>query len=124
MNILSTARTAIGASGWFMPITAGKLFGIDASNDVSAALYLRLGGTRDFALAAGPLVTAGPARGKLLAIAAGCDLADIAAVAVARRNDKISSMSAALFSAASLACLTLSVKAIADVKSSTRSART
>ncbi|EHB59270.1 hypothetical protein MycrhDRAFT_1706 [Mycolicibacterium rhodesiae JS60] len=57
VKALSATRAAIGASGWAMPITAGRLFGIDASKDVSAALYLRLGGTRDFALAAGPLVT-------------------------------------------------------------------
>lgn len=113
---LSAVRAAIGTSGWLMPITAGKLFGIDASNDVSAALYLRLGGTRDFALAAGPSLTAGPARRKLLAVAAACDLADIAAVTIARRNDKISTLSAGLFTAASLGCLALSVKAIADTQ--------
>jgi hypothetical protein len=114
VKALTAARATIGASGWAMPITAGKLSGIDASKDVSAALYLRLGGTRDFALAAGPLVTAGPARRRLLAIAAACDLGDIAAVTIARRNDKISTLSAALFIAASLACLALSGKAIAD----------
>lgn len=116
VTALSATRAAIGASGWAMPITAGKLFGIDASKDVSAALYLRLGGTRDFALAAGPLVTAGAARRKLLAVAAACDLGDIAAVAIARRNDKVSTYSAGLFIAASLACLALSVKAIADTQ--------
>lgn len=114
VKTLSATRAAIGASGWAMPITAGKLFGIDASRDVSAALYLRLGGTRDFALAAGPLVTAGSARRKLLAIAAACDLGDIAAVAIARRRGKISTLSAGLFIGASLACLGLSVKSIVD----------
>lgn len=115
---LSAIRAAIGTSGWLMPITAGKLFGIDASHDVSAALYLRLGGTRDFALAAGPSLTTGRARRKLLAVAAGCDLADIAAVAIARRNGKISTLGAGLFSVASAACFALSVKAIADTPTS------
>ncbi|MBB3754083.1 hypothetical protein FHT44_006605 [Mycolicibacterium sp. BK634] len=116
LKALSATRAAIGTSGWAMPITAGKLFGIDASKDVSAALYLRLGGTRDFALAAGPLMTAGPARRKLLAVAAACDLGDIAAVAIAQRRGKISPLSAGLFTAASLACLGLSAKAIADTQ--------
>jgi hypothetical protein len=113
-NAVSATRSAIGASAWLMPITAGKLFGIDASKDVSAALYLRLGGTRDFALAAGPLVTAGPSRRKMLIVAAVCDLADIAAVEIARRRGKISSLSAALFGGASLVCLALGAKALVD----------
>ena len=36
VKLLSAIRSAIGTSGWAMPITAGKLFGIDASKDVSA----------------------------------------------------------------------------------------
>ena len=115
-NAVSATRSAIGASAWFMPITAGKLFGIDAK-DVSAALYLRLGGTRDFALAAGPLVTAGPSRRRMLIVAAVCDVADIVAVEIARRRSKISSLSAALLGGASLACLALGAKAIVDEQS-------
>jgi hypothetical protein len=113
-NILAATRTAIGASGWLMPITAGRLFGMDVSKDVSAALFLRLGGSRDFALAAGPLVTTGKASKRMLAIAAACDVGDIVAVEIARRRGKISKISAVLFAAASLGCLALSGKAIAD----------
>jgi hypothetical protein len=113
-NILAATRAAIGASGWLMPITAGRLFGMDVSKDVSAALFLRLGGSRDFALAAGPLVTTGTASKRILAIAAACDMGDIVAVEIARRGGKISKISAVLFAAASLGCLALSGKAIAD----------
>ncbi|MUL65866.1 hypothetical protein BOO86_15430 [Mycobacterium sp. CBMA 234] len=111
--VLALTRSAIGASGWLMPITAGRLFGMDVSNDVSAALFLRLGGSRDFALAASPLV-AGESRKQMLKLAAACDIGDIVAVAIARRRGKLSKSSAALFTVASLACLGLTGKAIAE----------
>ncbi|MEZ0365860.1 hypothetical protein ACAG26_19450 [Mycobacterium sp. pUA109] len=114
VNALAIMRSAIGASSWLMPITVGKLFGIDASKDVSAALYLRLGGTRDFALAAGPLVTNGLHRRKMLGVAAACDVADIVATGIARRRGKISSLGAVLMVSASLACLGSAAKAITE----------
>jgi hypothetical protein len=112
-SILATTRSAIGVSGWLMPITAGRLFGMDVSKDVSAALFLRLGGSRDFALAAGPLV-AGNANKQMLKIAAACDVGDLIAVAIARRRGKLSKFSTALFAAASLGCLALTGKAMAE----------
>jgi len=113
-SAVALTRTAIGASGWLMPITAGKLFGMDVSKDVSAALFLRLGGSRDFALAAGPLVTQGQASKQMLKIAAACDAGDILAVAIAHRRGKLSSVSAAMFAAASAACLALTAKALTE----------
>lgn len=116
-NTLAIVRSAIGASAWLMPITVGKLFGIDASKDVSAALYLRMGGTRDFALAAGPLLTNGSARRRALGVAAACDVADILATGIARRRGKISPLGAVLMVIASLACLGSAAKAITETKS-------
>jgi hypothetical protein len=113
-TVHAATRSVIGASGWLMPITAGRLLGMDVSEDASAALFLRLGGSRDFALAAGPLVTAGPSRSRMLKIAAACDLGDLVAVAIARRHGKLSRFSAVLFATASLGCLALSGKAISE----------
>ena len=113
-SAVALTRTAIGASGWLMPITAGKLFGMDVSKDVSAALFLRLGGSRDFALAAGPLVTEDGASKNMLKIAAACDAGDILAVVIAHRRGKLSSLSAAMFVAASAACLALTARAISE----------
>jgi len=113
-SAVALTRTAIGASGWLMPITAGRLFGMDVSKDVSAALFLRLGGSRDFALAAGPLVTQGKGSKQMLKIAAACDAGDILAVAIAHRRGKLSSLSAAMFAAASAACLALTAKALTE----------
>ncbi|WAJ43391.1 hypothetical protein OK015_19540 [Mycobacterium sp. Aquia_216] len=87
---------------------------MNVSKDASAALFLRLGGTRDFALAAAPLVTERRSRTQMLKVAAACDLGDIVAVGVAHRCGKISKLSAALFTLTSMGCLALSVKAIAE----------
>jgi hypothetical protein len=115
-TVLAAARSAIGASGWLMPKTAARLFGMDVSRDVSAALFLRLGGTRDFALAAAPLVTDGRSRSQMLKIAAACDLGDILAVGIAHRRGTISGLSAASFTLASLGCLALSVTAFSEAR--------
>lgn len=113
-TVLAAVRSGIGASGWMMPITASRLFGMNVSKDISAALFLRLGGTRDFALAVAPLVTERRSRSHMLKVAAACDLGDILAAGIAHRRGKISMFSAALFISASLGCLALSVKAIAE----------
>jgi hypothetical protein len=97
-----------------MPKTAAKLFGMDVSKDVGAALFLRLGGTRDFALATAPLVTDRRSRAQMLKVAAACDLGDILAVGIAHRRGTISGLSATLFALASLGCLALSGKAISE----------
>jgi hypothetical protein len=109
---LAVARSAIGAGGWLIPVTVSRLFGMDIRSDVSGSLFLRLGGSRDFALAAGPLLTDGPSKANMLKVAAACDVGDIVAVAIARRERKISRLSAALFAGASLGCLALGAKAL------------
>lgn len=111
---LAITRSAIGMSAWLMPTTAARIFGMDVSHDDSAGLFLRLGGTRDFALAAGPLVAGASGQQHLLKVAAACDIADLAAVAIARREGKISNLAAALFAAGSIACLALGAKALSD----------
>jgi len=113
--VVSALRSAIGVGGWLAPIAAGRLFGIDARKDVSAALYLRMGATRDFALAAGPFVTTGKSRKRMLMIGAACDIGDIVAVLIAHRGGKISRTGTGAFVAASLACLAFSAKAHAEV---------
>jgi hypothetical protein len=114
---LAATRSAIGASAWLIPTTAAKLFGMDTSADDSADLFLRLGGTRDFALAAGPLVSGADGR-QLLRVAAACDVADLVAVAIARRQGRISLLSAVLFGAGSLVCLGLGAKAMSAADAS------
>jgi hypothetical protein len=111
---LAANRAAIGLSCWTVPVTASKLFGIDISNDVSGKLYLRLGGTRDLALAAGTKGFQGDAKKLMLGIAAACDVADIVAVKLARKEGQISKLGTVLFIGASLGCLALGAKAATE----------
>ncbi|WP_169816212.1 hypothetical protein [Nocardia miyunensis] len=117
VTALAATRSAIGASAWLIPTTAAKLFGMDTSSDDSADLFLRLGGTRDFALAAGPLVS-GAGRRQMLRVAAACDVADLVAVAIALRRGRISRLSAVLFGSGSLVCLRLGAKALSEATES------
>jgi len=111
LKTLTVVRSAIGASSWLSPIAAGRLFGLDASSDVSAALYLRMAASRDFALAAGPVLADRRSRRLLLRIGAACDVGDIVAVLVALRAGKISRFGAVAFITASLVMLMLGAKA-------------
>lgn len=92
---------------------------MNVSNDVSAALFLRLGGTRDFALAVAPLVADRRSKTQMLAVTAACDVGDIVAAGIAHRRGKISALSAGLFISASLGCLALSTKAFSEARGRT-----
>jgi hypothetical protein len=113
-NVLAATRAAIGVSCWATPVFASKLFGVDISGDVSGNMYLRLGGTRDLALAAGTAGMEGESKSLMLKIAAGCDVGDIVAVAIARRSGKISRLGSVLFYGASLGCLALGAKSLSE----------
>jgi hypothetical protein len=105
------ARAVIGLSAWVTPVFASRLLGVDASNDRSVRFYLKLAGTRDLALAAGTLTFAGEAKVQMMRIAAACDLADIAATLITRKQGDVSKAGTPLWIGASLACLAMTVKA-------------
>ena len=69
---------------WLMPITAARLFGMNVSEDVSTALFLRLGGTRDFALVAAPLVTERRSMSQMLKVAAAAQVQCVPVTAARR----------------------------------------
>lgn len=109
--VLAVLRSSIGVGGWLAPIKAGRAFGIDASRDVGAVLYLRMGASRDFALAAAPFLANERLRRRALEIVAACDVGDIIAAAIAYRRGKIPGWGAGASIVASLSCLALSLQA-------------
>ncbi len=113
-NAITATRAAIGVSCWTTPVFASRLFGVDVREDRSAKFYLKLGGTRDLALAAGAATTVGPARRQALRIAAVCDVADIAATVITRREGNVSKVGTALWLAASSACFAMTLGAIRE----------
>lgn len=113
-DAIAGIRAAIGVSCWATPVTASRLFGIDIAGDVSGRLYLRLGGTRDLALAAATKGMGGASKPAMMKIAGACDVGDIVAVALARRGGSISKTGAVLFVASSVTCLALSARAATE----------
>jgi hypothetical protein len=111
-NAITATRAAIGVSCWATPVLASRIFGVDITNDRSGKFYLKLGGTRDLALAAGSGTIGGPSKAQMLRIAAACDLADIAATLITRREGNVSKLGTGLWLIASSACFAMTVMAI------------
>jgi hypothetical protein len=112
---VAVARCAIGGASWVAPVTAGRVFALKLESEANAPLLLRMGGTRDFALAAGVLGGTREARVRALRIGQACDVGDIAATLIAVRRGRMSPLAAALFVGASAACLVLGAKAASQV---------
>jgi hypothetical protein len=113
-KLLSVIRVLIGLSTWVAPVQASRVFGLDVSREQSAPLWLRLGGTRDVALATLPHAGDDDARRRGLRTGQACDGADLLAVLVAWRSGRMPAGSAAIFGAASTACLVLGSVALDD----------
>lgn len=111
---MAAMRAAIGGASWVMPVAAGAAFGLKLGPETNAPLLLRMGGTRDLALAAGALEDTPGARARALRVGQACDLGDIAAVVLATRQGRMSKLAAVLFVAASSACLALGVAALGE----------
>lgn len=113
-NAITATRAAIGISCWTMPVFASRLFGVDVTQDQSARFYLKLGGTRDLALAAGSGMIKGPSKKQMLTIAAACDAADMLATIITRREGNVTKVGTGLWLVASSACLGMTVKAMGE----------
>lgn len=114
-SAITATRAAIGVSCWTIPVLASRIFGIDIRNDQSGKFYLKLGGTRDLALAASTATTTGRSQAQVLKIAAACDVADITAALITRRQGNLSKFGTALWLVASGACFGITVAALKEV---------
>jgi hypothetical protein len=83
VNAIAAGRVGIGAAAWLAPNLSGRLFGLDPDGNPQASYLGRLFGARDVALGAGVLRS--PRKRKEAWVAAGmaCDVADVAAGALA-----------------------------------------
>jgi hypothetical protein len=111
---ITATRAAIGVSCWATPVLASRIFGVDVRNDRSAKFYLKLGGTRDLALAAGSGTIPVPGKAQALRIAAACDVADMIATVITRREGDVTKLGTGLWLVASGACLTMTIAAIRE----------
>lgn len=86
----------------------------DNARDRSAKFYLKLGGTRDLALAAGSGTIPSPGKAQMLRIAAACDIADMVATVITWREGNVTKFGTGLWLVASGACLAMTIAAIRE----------
>src|SRR5919108_3368972 len=78
-------RTVGGLSPWLTPNLLASVYGGDEPN-TDALLWSRLGGSRELALAIGPILSEGEDRRRWLMLGLACDLADMAATVIGNRR--------------------------------------
>jgi hypothetical protein len=79
-------RIAIGVVSWFAPRLGGRLFGLDVSGNPQAPYLARLFGVRDVVLGLGSLQSSGAAQKQWLQLGMACDVADVGAALLGRRD--------------------------------------
>ena len=89
-------RTVGGLSAWVAPNVLARVYG-GAGPDVESLLWSRLAGSRELALAVGPILSEREERRRWLLLGLACDFADMAATLVGnRRRDRLSPQSTGL----------------------------
>ena len=99
VTAIAAGRVGIGVAAYLAPNLSGRLFGLDPDGNPQASYLGRLFGARDVALGAGALRS--PRKQKDAWVAAGmaCDVADVAAGALAGMRGTLPPASAAMVTA-------------------------
>jgi hypothetical protein len=99
VNAIAIGRMAVGAGAWLTPNLSGRLFGLDPDGNPQLPYVGRLFGARDVVLGAGALRS--PRKQKDMWVTAGlaCDVADVAAGALAGARGQLPPAAAALVTA-------------------------
>jgi hypothetical protein len=89
-------RTVGGLSAWLTPNLLARVYG-GTGPDAESLLWSRLAGSRELALAVGPILGEPEERRRWLLLGLACDFADMAATLVgSRRRDRLSPRSVGL----------------------------
>jgi hypothetical protein len=86
---IAAFRTLGGLSAWVAPNLLSRVYGGDPA-DASSLLWSRLAGSRELALAVGPLLSEGVDRTVWLRLGLACDLADMGATLIGGRKGALS----------------------------------
>jgi hypothetical protein len=105
-------RAAVGVSAYATPNLAGKLFGLDPDANPQAAYLARLFAARDLALAAGTQASDGPARTLWLQAGLACDVADVGAALLGRRDDTLPALTTVLLAGTAASAVFLGLRAL------------
>jgi hypothetical protein len=98
-DAVAISRIAVGAGAWLMPNLSGRMFGLDPEGNPQLPYIGRLFGARDVALGAGALRSSRKQKDNWIAAGMACDVADVAAGALAGVRGQIPPAAAALVTA-------------------------
>ncbi len=117
INSLAALRLAVGVSSWATPRVAGKLFGLDATENPQAPYLARLFGVRDIALAWGTLSTSGATQRQWLMAGFACDAADTVAGIAGGRAGYLPRVTSVLVTGTALCAALLGAAALGESSS-------
>jgi hypothetical protein len=98
-NAIAISRMAVGAGAWLTPNLSGRLFGLDPDGNPQLPYVGRLFGARDVVLGAGALRSPRKQKDTWVAAGVACDVADVAAGALAGARGTLPPAAAALVTA-------------------------
>lgn len=98
-NAIAISRIAVGASAWLTPNLSGRMFGLDPEGNPQLPYVGRLFGARDVVLGAGAIRSPRKQKDAWLTAGLACDVADVAAGALAGARGQLPLAAAALVTA-------------------------
>ena len=99
VTVIAASRVGIGVAAWLAPNLSGRLFGLDPEGNPQASYLGRLFGARDVALGTGAIRSPRKQRDAWVAAGMACDVADVAAGALAGVRGTLPPTSAAMVTA-------------------------
>lgn len=98
-DAVAISRIAVGAGAWLTPNLSGRMFGLDPEGNPQLSYIGRLFGARDVVLGAGALRSSRKQKDTWVAAGMACDVADVAAGALAGARGTLPPAAAALVTA-------------------------
>ena len=115
VRTITSLRIAIGVVSYLAPRLGGRLFGLDVDRNPQAPYLARLFGIRDLVLAVGALQSKGAAQKQWLQLGMACDVADVGAALLGRRDGSLPLVTTVLVGGTAVAAAGLSAAAASEV---------
>ena len=112
---IALLRIAIGVVSYLAPRLGGRLFGLDVASNPQAPYLARLFGVRDLVLAVGALQSSGASQKQWLQLGMACDVADVGAAFLGKRDGTLPAGTALLVGGTAVAAAAMSAAAASEV---------
>ena len=112
---VTTLRILIGVVSYLAPRLGSRLFGLDADRNPQSVYIGRLFGVRDVVLGVGALQSSGAVRKQWLQMGMACDIADVGAAVLGRRDGSLPLGTALMVGGTAVAAAAMSAAAAGEV---------